>query len=367
MRQINTLVKPTHKCNLRCKYCFAEKYGYEDYLLDMNKLKKYIELLAKKYKYINLVWHGGEPLVVPLDYYKEIYKYCEKFDSKFIYSLQTNGTLLNNENIDFFRTNNTNIGLSFDGLTNDKTRYHTQKILENIKLLQSNKMYPGAVLVVNQNNVNNLIGEYEYFKLLNLGMKINPMFNDGAAKENNFFNLNPDEYIKNFIEFFKYWSLDTTCNINVSTCIELVNLILNESSGVCTFNSCLGKWLCFDSNGHLYPCDRLCLNEYDLGDVTKMINIDEAFENESFIMLLKNSILRRQNCIEQCEFFKNCYGGCNANAILNEINKNNISCYIQKGILNGIKNFIIELNNQKEYNKLNYSLSKILIRAGSKK
>ena len=101
MRQINTLVKPTHKCNLRCKYCFAEKYGYEDYLLDINKLKKYIELLAKKYKYINLVWHGGEPLVVPLDYYKEIYKYCEKFDSKFIYSLQTNGTLLNNENIDF--------------------------------------------------------------------------------------------------------------------------------------------------------------------------------------------------------------------------------------------------------------------------
>ena len=366
MQQINTLIKPTHECNMRCRYCFAEKYGYENSLLDIKKLKKYIELLAEKYKYINMVWHGGEPLMASLDYYQEIYDYCKKFDSKFIYSLQTNGTLLNEENIDFFKTNNTRTGLSFDGLTNDKTRSHTQRILENIKLLQLNEMYPGAVLVVNQNNVNNLIGEYEYFKSLNLGMKMNPMFNDGAAKENNFFNLNPDEYIKNFIEFFKYWSLDTNCNINVSTCIELVNLILNERSGVCTFNSCLGKWLCFDSNGHLYPCDRLCLDEYDLGDITKITSIDEAFENENFIKLLQKNISRRQKCIDECEYFKNCYGGCNANAILNEVNKNNVSCYIQKGILEGIKKFIIELSNQKEYDKLNYSLSKILIRRDSK-
>ena len=47
------------------------------------------------------------------------------------------------------------------------------------------------------------------------------------------------------------------------TCIELVNLVLNEKSSVWTFNSCLGKWLCFNSDGHLYPCDRLCLEEYD--------------------------------------------------------------------------------------------------------
>lgn len=366
MEQINTLIKPTNDCNMRCKYCFAEKYGYEKSLLDINKLKIYIELLTKKYKYINLVWHGGEPLLAPLDYYEEIYDYCKKFDSKFIYSLQTNGTLLNTDNIDFFKANSTNIGLSFDGLTNDKTRSYTQKILENIKLLQSNGMYPGAILVVNQNNVNNLIGEYEYFKSLNLGMKMNPMFNDGAAKENNFFDLNPNEYIKNFVEFFKYWSLDTTCNINVSTCIELVNLVLNEKSSVCTFNSCLGKWLCFDSDGHLYPCDRLCLEEYDLGDVTRMASIEEAFENKNFLKLLKNSILRRQNCIENCEYFKNCYGGCNANSILNEKNKNSVSCHIQKGILKEIKKFIIELNNEKEYDKLNYSLSKVLIKRSIK-
>jgi len=85
------------------------------------------------------------------------------------------------------------------------------------------------------------------------------------------------------------------------------------------------------------------------------------------IKLLQRSISRRQNCIEECKYFKNCYGGCNAKAILNESNRNNVSCYIQKGILEGIRNFIIELNNQKEYDKLNYSLSKILIRRDNKR
>lgn len=362
MAQINTLIKPTNECNMRCKYCFAEKYGYNDSLLDLKTLKKYLELLSKKYDYINLIWHGGEPLTVPLSYYEEAYNYCQKLDSKFIYSIQTNGTLLNEENINFFKEHNTGIGLSFDGLSNDKTRGNTQIILDKIDLLNFKGMYPGAIIVVNQNNVNSLIEEYEYFKKLNLGMKMNPMFNDGAAKENNFFDLDPDNYIHSFVDFFKYWALDMNCNINVSTCINFANLIINEYSGICTHNSCLKKWLCLDSNGHLYPCDRLCLNEYDLGNVLNMNIIDEAFENEKFINLLKKNVLRRQNCIEKCNYFKNCYGGCNANAILNEINSNDISCYIQKGILNELKKFIAQLECLKDYDKLNYSFKKVLIK-----
>lgn len=362
MSQINTLIKPTHYCNMRCKYCFGEKYGYEKEVLDIEKLKKYIGLLSKKYQFINLVWHGGEPLSVPLSYYEEIYHFCKKQDSRFFYSLQTNGSLLNGENIDFFSKNNTNIGLSFDGISNEKTRGNTEEILKGINLLQQNGLYPGAVMVVTQHNVDKLEAEYSYFKSLNLGMKMNPMFNDGAARNNSFFDLNPDEYIKNFISFFKLWAYDTDCNINVSTCLELIDLIISERSDICTFNSCLGKWLCFDSNGHIYPCDRLCLEQFDLGDVSKMESINEAFENGTFINLLRASISRRTECMNSCDLYSNCYSGCNANAILaNEIN-DNFSCYIQKGILNGIKDFVLSLNNRRDLNDYNPTLVKKLVK-----
>ncbi len=42
MNQINTLIKPTHACNMRCKYCFHEKYGYCHEILEMDNLKNYI-------------------------------------------------------------------------------------------------------------------------------------------------------------------------------------------------------------------------------------------------------------------------------------------------------------------------------------
>lgn len=361
MNQINTLIKPTHACNMRCKYCFHEKYGYCHEILEMDNLKKYIELLSKRYERINLVWHGGEPLMVPLSYYEEIYDFIKKFDNKFIFSLQTNGTLINQKVLDLFKENDTNIGISFDGLKNEETRGKTKIILNNINLMHDNNIYPGAIMVVNQNNVNNLIEEYEYFKMLNLGLKINPMFNDGAAKDNNFFNLNPDEYINNFINLFKYWMHDKNCNISVSTCEELVSMVVNNHSGVCTYNSCLGKWLCLDSNGCLYPCDRLCVEKYNLGSVEKISNIDDAFRNERFLKLLIDSYERRNKCIQNCEYFENCYGGCNANANLNQ---DNIACYIQKGILKELKNYI--LNQDNNYYDLNERYNNILVKTKRK-
>lgn len=111
MASINTLIKPTHECNLRCSYCFHEKYGYDNKILDINMLKKYIKLLSEKYSFINLVWHGGEPLMIPLSYYEEIYDYCKQLNSKIIFSIQTNGTLLDQKKINFFKHNNTSIGL----------------------------------------------------------------------------------------------------------------------------------------------------------------------------------------------------------------------------------------------------------------
>lgn len=354
MKQINTLIKPTHRCNMRCKYCFHEKYGYSNDLLGIDELKKYIVLLCNDYDFINIVWHGGEPLLVPFSFYEEIYDFCDFQDSTFSFTIQTNGTLLNQKNIVFFKKRNTNIGLSFDGLNNEYTRSHTSDILDSIGLLQENGFRPGAVMVVNKTNISQLISEYNLFNSMNVGLKLNPMFIDGAAKKhNNDLELDPNEYIDKFVQFFKYWTTDVNGKINASTCAELVNLILNKRSGVCTFNSCLGKWLCLDSDANIYPCDRLCTPEYSYGNVNDLSSISEVFESDAFYNLLKESVVRRANCMDNCAYYENCYSGCNANAILgkNDGYENGISCYIHKGILMKIKNYVLEtINNDKSLN-----------------
>ena len=291
-------------------------------------------------------------MLAPLSFYEEIYEFCDHFDKEFLFTVQTNGTLINQEIIDFFRKRNTNFGLSFDGLNNEYTRGNTSKILNSIGLLQENGFRPGAVLVVNKTNVSNLIDEYNFFNSMGVGLKLNPMFIDGEAKmHEGDLGLNPDEYIENFVEFFKYWTLDNNGKINVATCNELVNLILNEHSGVCTFNSCLGKWLCFDSDANIYPCDRLCTPEYSLGSVDSLSSINQIFESDVFYDLLKESVERRTECIETCKYYKNCYAGCNANAVLNKNDgyENGVSCYIHKGILERIKSYVLESTENTEH------------------
>ena len=253
-------------------------------------------------------------------------------------------------------------------LNNEYTRGNTSKILDSIGLLQENGFKPGAVLVVNKTNVSNLIDEYNFFNSIDVGLKLNPMFIDGEAKmHKDDLGLNPDEYIENFVKFFKYWTLDNNGKINVATCNELVNLILNEHSGVCTFNSCLGKWLCFDSDANIYPCDRLCTPEYSLGSVDTLSKINQIFESDVFYDLLKESVERRTKCIKKCEYYKNCYAGCNANAILNKNDgyENGISCYIHKGILERIKSYVLESVDNTQ--KLNPQYVKTLERAKNRR
>ena len=362
MGRINLLVKPTNQCNLRCKYCFHEKYGYGKKILEIDKLKKFVDMLTPVYKSINIVWHGGEPLMVPLDFYEEAYDFIDKKDAEFSFSIQTNGTLITPKIVDFFKKRNTNFGLSFDGQDNEYTRSHTSEIIDNIKLLQANQFRPGAILVVTKRNVNQLVEEYNYFDSLGMGVKFNPMFIEGAAESSLDLALDVDQYVAEFINFFKHWATDSKGKINVSPCIELVNLILNNHSSLCTFNSCLGKWLCLDSDARIYPCDRLCDEQYTLGNVDTLSSIGDLFSSKAFINLISKSISRRKECIDSCDYYNNCYSGCNANAILNgsEQYPNGIACYLHKEILKGIKDLVLESALCNDIDSLNPQYAKLL-------
>lgn len=135
---------------------------------------------------------------------------------------------------------------------------------------------------------------------------------------------------------------------------------MNKKSNVCTNNSCLGKWLCFDSCGNIYPCDRLCMEEYKLGNIDDIKSIESVFESETFISLLQQCVERRRNCMTSCDLYEYCYGGCNANSILYENDSPNISCYIHKEILIQIKNYLNMILKEPSYNDLNNNLLKIL-------
>jgi uncharacterized protein len=78
---------------------------------------------------VSFNWHGGEPLILGLDFYRKAIEFEKKYaDGKVILNtLQTNGTLLNRDWTEFFRKNNFLLGISIDGPENIHNHYRRDK------------------------------------------------------------------------------------------------------------------------------------------------------------------------------------------------------------------------------------------------
>jgi len=154
------VIQPTPFCNLDCTYC---------YLPDRQNTKRIsAELLDRIFAWVfagdvvqgpfTVVWHAGEPLVLPPRFYAEAFAIVARHNRANIpvaHSYQTNGTLIDQKWCDFIKQHDLRIGVSVDGpdFLNDlyrKTRRGNgtyQRVMEGVARLQRNHI-PFHVITV---------------------------------------------------------------------------------------------------------------------------------------------------------------------------------------------------------------------------
>ncbi|WP_028509317.1 radical SAM protein [Ruminococcus sp. NK3A76] len=313
-KQINLLIMPSNRCNMKCIYCFHGDALSHSPIMSLETFKKTIDVAAYDYETIQIVWHGGEPLMTSMDFYEKAYSYCQNLNTRFLFSIQTNATLINDKWIELIKKTNTKVGVSFDGITNEKTRGHSDLIRSNILKIKESGINIGCILVVSDINVGFLKENYSFFKELGVSVKFNPLFCQGNAEEQ--LSLSYMRYAEAFVELFKLWLHDTECNINLQSFYDILNLITTRHTGVCSFNSCLGSWLCIDYKGDIFPCDRFYFDDYYLNNIHGISSFNEAFNSDNYISLLSKAINRRNICKADCHYYEMCHGGCNATASL---------------------------------------------------
>ena len=118
-RPVYVMLKPVgDSCNLRCDYCYYTGKGsgavMDDRLLE-EFTRQYIE--AQTTPQVLFTWHGGEPLLRPLAFYRRALELQRKYarGRHIDNCLQTNGTLLNDEWCEFLHDNHFLVGISVDG------------------------------------------------------------------------------------------------------------------------------------------------------------------------------------------------------------------------------------------------------------
>lgn len=124
--RLDVVLKIAERCNLACPYCY---YFFQEHnpkaqraLIDEKTIRDVTEFLKEGTKQYNLKTliiglHGGEPLLMPkkrFDRYMEILNELNEVIDVQI-SMQTNGTLIDEEWIDLFEKHKIGVGVSIDG------------------------------------------------------------------------------------------------------------------------------------------------------------------------------------------------------------------------------------------------------------
>lgn len=112
---------PTERCNLNCAYCYIPEemrrggshMGEKDLLSALAILKDYFGRTLPKGALPQVIFHGAEPLLNR----DAVFAGIERYGKDFLFGVQTNGTLLDDEALNFLTNRNVSIGLSLDGAT----------------------------------------------------------------------------------------------------------------------------------------------------------------------------------------------------------------------------------------------------------
>ena len=341
-RSINLLVIPTDSCNMSCLYCFHKPHFETKNVMSQDILKRIIDLACTEYEAVQFVWHGGEPLLAGLDFYRNVIKFQQFYEKcKIRNTLQCNLTLLTKDVASFFIDNHFGIGSSFDGIDNEKTRGNTDKILENYHMFKTLGTDIGFIMVLSSYTVNSLVESYELFKKINANFSINNYVS--LVKEKDIidpFYTSPDTIIAGVCNLFDYWVNDSSCSIHLNTFEEYLKFLNIGKTNKCRFNSCLGHWLCIRPDGKLMPCNRYFSEQYSFGNINQVEKLSDAYDSAGFKLLLSEAIQRRETC-KSCELFSLCKGGCNNIAYSGgDISKpNGTYCHILKEIFKHLESW----------------------------
>ena len=170
-RAFHLLAKPTGAvCNLDCTYCFflskemlypGSRFRMADDLLEIY-LRQLIQAHAHSPEVV-VGWQGGEPTMTGLDFFRRSVELAEALrlpGQRLVYTIQTNGTLIDDEWAAFFAEHGFLVGLSIDGpqaihdtyRVNKAGRGSFDKVMAGLAALQRHGVECNALTTVHAAN-----------------------------------------------------------------------------------------------------------------------------------------------------------------------------------------------------------------------
>ncbi len=249
-------------------------------------------------------------------------------------TMQTNGTLLDDEWCRFFKENNFLVGISIDGPQELHDSYRVDKkgegtfdrVMRGLRLLQKHNVEYNVLTTVNRINADYPLEVYRFMRdeirtnwiqFIPVVERINEEGNSIYQKEDKISNRSvlPEQF-GNFLSLiFDEWVRNDVGKIFVQTFEASALKWLDMPPGMCVFEETCGMGLALEHNGDLYSCDHFVEPNYLLGNIMEKEIIELACSERQYKFGQDKRDSLPKACCE-CDVLFACRGECPKNRFL---------------------------------------------------
>lgn len=333
-RGFQVFVKPAGAaCNLACRYCYylgkgpAALSGGTPYMSE-DLLESYIaqHIAASPDEIIRFSWHGGEPTVLGVDYFRKIVgierRLCPP-DRAIANGIQTNGTLLDDEWGRFLAAEGFSVGLSLDGprevhdhhrLTRDG-RSSFDDTMRGCGILRRHGVPTDILCVVSAANVQNPLEVYGFFREIGAPhvtflplVERRPEARGGLSPD-----TVPSEAWGDFLcAVFDEWLDRDIGRIKIQIIEEAARTAFGQEHSLCIFRPVCGDIPVVERTGEFYSCDHFVDAAHRIGNI-RTAPLADLLENPAQRAFGQAKLGSLPRFCRSCEVLAMCNGECPKN------------------------------------------------------
>ena len=292
-------------------------------------LRRYIasHIEATTKNHIFFSWHGGEPMLAGLDFFRNVVQLQQELNSTgkpIVNGIQTNGSLLSSEWIHFLESNSFILGLSVDGPPHlhNRTRLTGKgdptfsKVEKAIGLLRKSDLTFELLCTVNGINSHHPGIVYDFLRECGSGyITFLPVVERDATGKITEQSVDPEVFGEFLCTVFDSWKTRDSGNISVQIFDEAISSYGGRPHSLCIFREVCGGVPVVESDGEFYHCDHYVNADNRVGNIMER-SLASLLDSESLLAFGRyKKISLPQECLK-CEVLMMCNGACPKNRFI---------------------------------------------------